>query len=91
MNNKLIETWMDKHTDWTDEEKATMLSVKKKVQSDLSLFYDINRIALLEEGFIQCKEHNIDVKCSNGMITLNSLNGSISKEIRDLEKLQLLL
>jgi hypothetical protein len=86
MNNKLIETWMDKHTDWTDEEKAIMINVKNKVQSDLSLFYDINKIALLEKGTIECKEHCIDVICSNGMITLNSLGGIISKETREFRK-----
>ena len=44
MNDNLVAEWLDKHTTLSVLEKNIFVDIKKMIQSDLSLFYDMNRI-----------------------------------------------
>ncbi|MBE5934409.1 MAG: DUF4176 domain-containing protein [Lachnospiraceae bacterium] len=87
MNKQLISEWLDRHTDLSDHYKSIFKNVKNAIQSDLSLFYDMNRAIMQGGGHINRKDLNIEFLCNGSMCEMNTLFGRMNMEAMDFRKI----
>ena len=80
MNGKIIEEWLNKHTDITSEEKNVFINIKKDIGTNMKLYYDMNRIIMQGEGSLDNKDVNIEFKCKDGQCMLSTLYGKVYME-----------
>ena len=80
MNGKIIEQWFENHIDISPEEKNIFFNVKKEIQGDIKVFYDMNRIIMIGEGVLDLKKYNIYFECRDGQCLLNTLYGKMYME-----------
>lgn len=89
LNDRLIEKWMDLHSNLTDNQKHIMINLKRDLQEhvdvlkeyemkdDLSFFYDMNKLIILGGGQLSIKECGINFECINNVILLTTTYGNI--------------
>ena len=80
MSGKIIEEWLNNHTDITPEEKNVFINVKKDMGPNVKLFYDMNRIIMQGEGVLEDSDVNIEFICKDGQCMLSTLYGKVYME-----------
>lgn len=66
LNDRLIRDWFKRYTSLTPDQVEMFVSIKNEIQSDLSLFYKMNKCIVEGLGEISDKTLNTDFICREG-------------------------
>lgn len=77
MNNRLIKEWLKKYTSVDPDQIAMLMDIKEKIQDDLTLLYQMNKIIVQGEGHTVDKEIGVEFVSNNGISTLQTNYGQI--------------
>lgn len=99
MNDRLIEKWMDLHSNLTETQKSILLHLKKDLRDnwdvlknsgmidELSFFYDMNKMIILGGGQLSVEECGITFECINNVILLTTTYGNIEMNADDFKNI----
>ena len=87
MNDRLIREWIKRYTSLNSSQMEMLLDIKKAIQSDLSLFYNMNKIIVEGEGEISDKTLNMDFFCKSDKCGLYTNKSEIIMDALEFRKI----
>ena len=86
MNDLLMEEWFKNNKLINQDDVSLFKEIKNQIQSDLSLFYQMNKMIVLGEGQVLDNDLGINFICQNGNCMLKTNLGELYLSNNDFRK-----